>query len=232
MSKQTLIPADTGGDTALESFYERGNEVLVRELENLLSGVAGVQTRPIIYLWGESGSGKTHLLNACCVSAKKRSKPGIYVSLTGQDESELDRLIPVAVNTTLCIDDIGAITGLNDMQVKVLSLYESVIQNSGTLIVSGSAPPGKINLELKDLESRLASGGVYHLRPLDETGKQQALRHQALTRGFDLDEKVTAFIMSRCRRDTGSLFALLDKIDSASLRDQRKITVPFLKTLL
>ncbi len=229
MNRQTLIPADTGDEIALESFYERGNEILVRELRNLLWGV---QTRPIIYLWGESGSGKTHLLNACCVSAKKQSKPGIYVSLTGRDEVELDKLLPVAANTILCLDDIGTIASLNDMQVKILALYESVTQNSGTLIVSGSAPPGKINLELKDLESRLACGGVYHLQPLDETGKQQALRHQALIRGFDLDEKVTAFIMSRCRRDTGSLFALLDKIDSASLRDQRKITVPFLKTLL
>ncbi len=229
MSRQTLIPADTGDHIALESFYERGNEILVRELGNLLSGV---ETRPVIYLWGESGSGKTHLLNACCMTAKRRSKPGIYVSLTGRDGGELDRLIPIAANTILCMDDIGTISGLCDMQVKILSLYESVIRNSGTLIVSGSAPPGKINLELKDLESRLSCGGVYHLRPLDETGKQQALRHQALTRGFDLDEKAAAFIMSRCRRDTGSLFALLDKIDSASLRDQRKITIPFLKTLL
>ncbi len=229
MSGQTLIPADTGAEIALESFYERGNEILIRELRSLLWGV---QTRPILYLWGESGSGKTHLLNACCIAAGKRSKPGVYVSLSGRDDNELEQLLPVAANTILCMDDIGAIVGLHDMQVKILSLYESLLQNSGALIVSGAAPPGKLNLELKDLESRLVCGGVYHLQPLDETGKQQALRHQALTRGFDLDEKVTAFIMSRCQRDTGSLFALLDKIDSASLRDQRKITIPFLKTLL
>lgn len=229
MSRQTLIPADAGNDIALESFYERGNEILVQELKNLLSGV---QARPVLYLWGESGSGKTHLLNACCIAAGKRSKPGIYVSLTGKSDDELDELIPVAANTILCMDDIGMIAGLDDVQAKILLLYESMLQSSGTLIVSGSAPPGKINLELKDLESRLAGGGVYRIRPLDEAGKQQALRHQASTRGFDLDEKVIAFIMSRCNRDTGSLFALLDKIDSASLRDHRKITVPFLKTLL
>ena len=229
MNRQTLIPADASNDIALENFYERGNEILIQELKNLLSGA---RTRPIMYLWGESGSGKTHLLNACCIAASTRSKPGIYVSLTGQSDDELDQLIPVVANTILCIDDIGTIAGLDDVQVKILSLYESMIQNSGTLIVSGSAPPGKINLELKDLESRLACGGVYHIRPLDETGKQQALRHRASTRGFGLDEKVIAFIMSRCNRDTGSLFALLDKIDSASLRDHRKITIPFLKTLL
>ncbi len=229
MSRQTLIPADAGGDIAFESFCESGNETLVRELVNLLSGI---RPRPILYLWGESGCGKTHLLNACCITAEKRSRPASYISLSGQDNGELDQLIPVAANTVVCLDDIGTIAGLDDVQVKALSLYESMIQNSATLIVSGSAPPGKINLGLKDLESRLACGGVYHIHPLDETGKQRALRRRALAKGFDLDEKVIAFIMSRCRRDTGSLFALLDKIDSASLRDQRKITIPFLKTLL
>ena len=229
MSSQTLIPADIGNDIVLESFYESGNETLIKELKNLLFGV---RTRPILYLWGESGSGKTHLLNACCIAAGKRLKSGIYVSLTGQSDDKLDELIPVAANTILCIDDIDTIAGLENAQVKILSLYESTIQNSGALIVSGSAPPGKINLELKDLESRLSYGGVYHVHPLDEEQKQQALRRQAKSRGFYLDEKVIAFIMSHCDRDTRSLFALLDKLDHASLRAHRKVTIPFLKTLL
>ncbi len=229
MSSQTLIPADIGNDIVLESFYESGNETLIKELKNLLSGV---RTRPILYLWGESGSGKTHLLNACCIAAGKRLKPGIYVSLTGQSDDKLDELIPVAANTILCVDDIDTIAGLEKAQVKILSLYESTIQNSGALIVSGSAPPGRINLELKDLESRLSYGGVYHVHPLDEDQKQQALRRQARSRGFYLDDKVIAFIMSHCDRDTRSLFALLDKLDHASLRTHRKITIPFLKTLL
>ena len=229
MSNQSLIPADIGNDIVLESFYESGNETLIKELKNLLFGV---RTRPILYLWGESGSGKTHLLNACCLAAGKRLKPGIYVSLPGQSDDKLDELIPVAANTILCVDDIDTIAGLENAQVKILSLYESTIQNSGALIVSGSAPPGKINLELKDLESRLSYGGVYHVHPLDEEQKQQALRRQAKSRGFYLDEKVIAFIMSHCDRDTRSLFALLDKLDHASLRAHRKITIPFLKTLL
>ncbi len=229
MSSQTLIPADIGNDIVLESFYESGNETLIKELKNLLSGV---RTRPILYLWGESGSGKTHLLNACCIAAGKRLKPGIYVSLTGQSDDRLDELIPVAANTILCVDDIDAIAGLENTQVRILSLYESTIQNSGALIVSGSAPPGRINLELKDLESRLSYGGVYHVHPLDEDQKQQALRRQARSRGFYLDEKVIAFIMSHCDRDTRSLFDLLDKLDHASLRTHRKITIPFLKTIL
>ena len=122
-----------------------------------------------LYLWGESGSGKTHLLNACCIAAGKRLKPGIYVSLPGQSDDKLDELIPVAANTILCVDDIDTIAGLeNDTGKDSVTVREHMIQNSGALIVSGSAPPGKINLELKDLESRLAYGGVYHIRPLDE----------------------------------------------------------------
>jgi len=229
MIDQTLIPTDASNYIGFESFYDSGNQVLIEELKNLL---IAARTRPVLYLWGESGSGKTHLLDSCCVAAEKLHRPGIYVSLAGYRDTRLDELLPVAAHTILCLDDIGAIAGIDSAQSGILSLYESAMQNSAALVISGQAPPGKLGLELPDLESRLACGGVYHVHSLNEEEKRQALRHQANIRGFTLDEKVIAFIMSHCNRDTHSLFALLDRLDSASLRVQRKITFPFVKTLL
>ena len=240
MSNQTLIPADSEKHVGLAGFYRAGNEELTRQLERLLDNPQGNSPgNAILYIWGESGSGKTHLLDACCAIANDLGRQGIYICLGqhAQQINEIDDCVRVSGNAVICIDEIHAIVGSRQSQIKILSIYEAVIQNSlihnsSVLIVSGDAPPNKLGLELKDLESRLSYGSVYNIHPLSDQEKQNALKFSARARGFDLDEKVLAFIMSHYDRDTRALFTLLDKLDNASLRAQRKITVPFLKTLL
>jgi DnaA family protein len=81
-------------------------------------------------------------------------------------------------------------------------------------------------------ESRLASGGVYRLVKLSEKDRIEALKSRAHLKGFELNDQVLHFIITHYRRDTVSLFSLLDRIDNMSLIEQRKITVPFIKSLL
>jgi len=73
---------------------------------------------------------------------------------------------------------------------------------------------------------------VFQLHPLDEEGKTAALRARARARGLELSEDVAAYLMRRFARDTHSLFALLDRLDAASLIAKRRITIPFLRELL
>ena len=58
------------------------------------------------------------------------------------------------------------------------------------------------------------------------------LRARAARRGLELDDAVLDYLLRRVDRDLGSLTALLDRLDRASLAAQRRITVPFLKNLL
>jgi len=43
---------------------------------------------------------------------------------------------------------------------------------------------------------------------------------------------VLDWLFARGRRDLGSLLAVLDRIDRASLAAQRRVTIPFLRTLM
>uniref|UniRef100_A0A0S6YZH7 Hda lid domain-containing protein n=1 Tax=Mizugakiibacter sediminis TaxID=1475481 RepID=A0A0S6YZH7_9GAMM len=58
------------------------------------------------------------------------------------------------------------------------------------------------------------------------------LRARAAARGIELDDAVLDWLFARHARDLGALTALLDRLDSASLAAQRRITVPFLRELL
>ena len=46
-----------------------------------------------------------------------------------------------------------------------------------------------------------------------------------------MTEEVANYLLTRFPRDTHSLFALLDKLDSATLAAQRRLTIPFLRGL-
>ena len=70
------------------------------------------------------------------------------------------------------------------------------------------------------------------LQALDDSQRLQALQLRAKGRGFDLPDDTGQFLMRRVARDMTALFNLLDKLDEASLSAQRRLTIPFVKTIL
>jgi DnaA-homolog protein len=72
---------------------------------------------------------------------------------------------------------------------------------------------------------------VYQLRTLSDQEKIAAMQLRARNRGLELGESVARYMLRRYPRDAGSLFALLERIDEASLASQRRITIPFLREL-
>jgi DnaA family protein len=228
MGRQTVLPVSTLDDASLENFAGKSNRALVNDLRQL---VAGERDRQVVYIWGESGCGKTHLLDACCSAAQKTGISNSYFSLD-QGLDQLEKTGEISKDSMVCIDDIGYVAGDEEAQNRVFSLYERLVGHGGALLVSAQRPLRELDLTLKDLESRLASGGAYQVQEMDDSEKKSALQQRAASRGFTLDDTVARFIMSHYSRDTRALFSLLDKLDSESLQSQRKITVPFVKTLI
>ena len=171
------------------------------------------------------------MLEACCNYAESLDKKAHYINGRVVQAEELK--IPVAAESQIfCLDDLHALVGHGDLQLSLLTLYEAVAGSDSGLIVAADKPLSKIGLELNDLTSRLGIGGTYGLQPLGENARIEALKQSALSRGFELPDSVVNFIMTHCDRDPAALFALLDKIDNLSLAQKRRITIPFVKSLL
>jgi DnaA family protein len=92
--------------------------------------------------------------------------------------------------------------------------------------------PDDIGLDLPDLRSRLQQCLRVMLDPLDEAGRRDVLRERAQRRGLVLEDAALEWLLTRTDRDLGALVALLDRLDRASLAAQRRITVPFLRSVL
>jgi DnaA family protein len=73
---------------------------------------------------------------------------------------------------------------------------------------------------------------VFQLRLLDEDEQQEALKLHARIRGVELPDETARWLLRRFPRDMRTLYELLDTLDEASLVAQRRLTVPFIRSVL
>lgn len=229
MHAQLPLNVSLRDSSSFDNFYAPRNAETVARLTAVVA--KGENGRPV-YLWGERGSGKSHLLQAVCHLAAAHEVTAAYVPL-----GRLKRLPPGPLENLetaplVCVDDVDAIAGRRDWETALFTLSDRLREVGGVLIASGSATPGGLGLGMPELVSRLARGLIYHLQVLDDGEKLIALRLRARNRGFEIPDEVARYILSRYRRDTGALFTLLNRIDRASLAQQRRITIPLVRGLI
>ncbi len=216
--KQLLLGLSSGNPT-LSNFVTGSNTEMLQMLRDLLGG--RVRER-MVYLWGESGSGKSHLLAACCNEASDAGLKSAYISCEANAEFDVEADF-VAVDDVQKLGEAG--------QIGLFHLYNSLREKGGGLLASGNAPPLRIGLR-PDLATRLGWGLVYQVHALVDDEKREALQSHARARGFDLSAEVVNYLMHHVRRDLPTLVAMLDALDDYSLENRRPITIPLLKEIM
>ncbi len=126
----------------------------------------------------------------------------------------------------------SVIAGQDDWERGLFDLFNRVRQSGGTLLIAGEKRADQAGFRLPDLVSRLGWGVTYVLKPLDDEAVSAALVYRARARGLQLPEETAQYLLRRFPRDLPTLFALLDTLDTASLIEQRRLTVPFVKSVL
>src|SRR3569623_871177 len=150
-------------------------------------------------------------------------------SMAQRGASDLFPQLPLGVRVR---DGVDRIAGDRGWETALFHLYNRVREAGGQLVVAARGNPATLALDLPDLRSRLSWGLVLQLHELGDEDKAAALRLQAHQRSKEMPAEVASFLMRRCRRDMAALFALLDELDHASLAAQRRLTVPFVKSVL
>jgi len=199
----------------LENFVAGRNVELLSALHHALAGDASERC---FYLWGETGCGKSHLLQAAVRAAKSLGQSTQYAPAAVPEFAQV-----VAVDDAESLDAAG--------QIALFALYNRVRESGGMLLVSGAAAPAHLRLR-DDLRTRLGWGLVYQVQPLNDAEKSKALEQHARARGFELPREVVQYLLRHGRRDLPSLLAVLDALDAQCLRLKRAASVPLLKEIL
>lgn len=233
MSHQLALNLRLKDGSSFSNFFPGPNqEALDRLRAAVVTAATGAKaSEPMMFLWGAHGSGKTHLLQAACRLAQELGIAPVYVPLADVEELSPSLLEGAERAPLVCLDDVERIGGRPEWEPALFALTERLRAAGGMQINAAATPPSHLGLRLPDLTSRLAWGAVYALQPLGDTEKLAAIRLRARNRGFEMPEEVASYILSRYPRDLHSLFGLLHRIDQASLVQQRRVTIPFLRQL-
>ncbi len=187
---------------------------------------------PFVYLWGESGSGKSHLLQAACLQAHREERLPAYLPLKSQGEIDPEMLQGLERYALVCLDDLEQIAGDALWERAIFNLFNLLRENGGQLIVAADRPPANLPIALPDLASRLTWGPCYHLLPLDDEERLELLLRSAERRGMSMSVETASFLLQRTPRDIHFLTLLMDRLDTASLAAQRRLTIPFVREIL
>lgn len=223
-----------------ESFYiTRENADLVQVLENLsLSNtLEGIQQW---FIWGQAQSGKSHLLQACCYRASQCGLSVAYVPLKLLLPYGTRMIRGLEKAQIIAIDDIDLITSDASLAEEKKKEWEAFFfhfinkarENQQKLLFTAQQNPRNLSFQLADLSSRLVWGASYALVPLSDHEMFLALQLRARQRGFEIQDRVIGFLYKRFPRNLTHLVELLEMLDKESLRQGKKITVPFVKSLI
>lgn len=192
----------------------------------------GRGNEPLTYLWGEAGTGKSHLLQALCHAAGGRDEAAVYLPLCRASEFPFEALNGLEAVSVVCLDDVDAIAGQLDWERTLLQLFERIHASGGALAVTAKRPPGEAGLRLPQLGSRMAWGMTFQLRALDDAQRLQALEQRARRRGMSLHGDVARYLVRHYGGDSHALFDALEQLDQASLVAKRRLTIPFIRDVL
>lgn len=214
-----------------KAVYKFSNYYFCRpEVEAALMGLADSSQADFIYLAADAAVGKTHLSIALLDEYQQQNKRAIYLSfkelLTTAEPAVLQDL---DVYQLVCFDNVDLIAGKSDWEEALFHAFNRLKAANAQIVMTAKQSPAGLSLSLPDLASRLATALIFQLPEMTDEEKQAALIKQAKFKGLELDEATAQYLLRQSGRDMHNLMQVLDELDKASLRAQRRLTIPFIR---
>ena len=217
--RQLSLLFDLKPAPSFDNFVTGRNIELVDNLKSLCSRLFGER---FIYIWGNNGTGKSHLLSAMRNLSDENGVSTCFFRKNQKIKKYNNRY----GSSLLLVDDVHLRTD-ND-QYFIFDWYNELKANNGALVVAGDAPPGALTIRA-DLLTRLGWGLVYRVHELTDSQKLEAMVKYSLERGFYLPNEVINYVLRHRARDLNCLLEILEGIDYYSIETRRRVTVPLVK---
>ena len=189
-----------------DKFLGQSNGELLDVLQNQQ------QQQPFVFVWGQEGSGKSHLLRAWVAQAGQAGLRAAYVDAKSNSLGDWARQLDC-----VAVDQIEHLSA--EEQIKLFALFNATV------------PPAQLVLR-EDLRTRMGLCVVYQIQPLSDEEKADALMSMAQARQLPVDEEVFRYLLNHWSRDLDRLIHMLDTLDDYALAMGRRITLPLLRGLL
>ena len=220
--------------------YLFNNFVVCEENEIAYKASLTVSQSPLeginpIFICGESGTGKTHLLNAIGNSIRQSFHPLNLLYVSSSDILErynntlsYEEIIDISREykkvDILMIDDIHLINNIEIVQEQVFHIYNELVSKGKRIIVAGRISPDQMTGLNDYLKSRLLSGMIAAIKSNHGTIKKSILKKMALDENLIISDASADYILNHFSRDIEELGKIIKKINKYSISGKRKVT--------
>jgi len=215
-------------------------ETFVTEQESQAVALNGLQSAlqqtngNAFYLYGESGVGKTHLLQASCRYVTEKGQSSVYLPF-GDHSLPLipDVLIGLEQTPLVCLDDMTEIVGDSKWELALANLITKSSVQGHTVILAGQVSINDWSIKTNELAKALMMVLPIELHAVIE--KEEviiALQRHSLRLGFELPNDVGNYLVKQFSADLQELLAVLKLLEQATLVEKRRLTLPFVKQVL
>ena len=186
----------------------------------------------LFYIWGEEGVGKSYIMQALNKELISLNKKTLHLSLDDTRITSPEILKNLDSLEAILIEKLDKLEKTNDWETQLFNLVNEALNSETKIYLSSNIVSKDLEIELKDLKSRLSYFTAIEIPEITQDEKIDALRQSSVRRGIELDEKTIDFILNHTSRSLSDLLRLINEIDLYSLKKKRKVTPYLIRELL
>ncbi len=166
-----------------------------------------------LYIFGEQGTGKSHLLSAICESFIDLNRSAITLSLSDLIHTNVAVLSSLENFDVIAIDDVQAIEGFPEWQEALFHLINRSKEQNKQLIFASSKPANEMNFALFDLTTRLSQATTFRVPNGHLLSDRQAMLDSILRRrGWQFDDRITQYLLQEGPHHIADMMQVLQYI--------------------
>jgi len=178
-----------------------------------------------LFIYGNSGLGKTHLLNAICGEIKKDNPDAKIIYTCGEDfTNELIKSIEKKTMQqfhdkyrtvdVLLMDDIQFIGGKTQTQEEFFHTFNALVNDSKQIVLTSDRPPKEIPLLEERIKTRFEWGLLADIQPPDFETRMAIIRRKAEYYNLELSDEVVQYIAEKLKSNVRQLEGTVKKINA------------------
>ena len=189
-----------------------------------------------LFLWGNSGLGKTHLLYAIGNEIKKNDPSKVICYIKGDDfTNELIESLRLAKMSEfrhkyrqadiLLVDDVQFIGGKESTQEEFFHTFNALYEAKKQIVLTSDRPPKEIKTLDDRLRSRFEQDLIADIQPPDIDTRIAIIKRKAELLEIDLSNEVCEYIASKIKSNIRQLEGTVKKLKAKSLLNHEKPTI-------
>lgn len=189
-----------------------------------------------LFIYGDSGLGKTHLLSAIQFEMQK-SYPGINIIYIPAETFTNEFLHSISSNSVetfddkyrsadaLLIDDIQFIAGKEQTEEKFFHIFNELYKQNKVIVLTSDRPAKEIKSISDRLKTRFSSGLIADVKAPEYETRIAIIQRKAELLNFNISEEVIDYIATKLKSNIRQIEGVVTKLNALYMVSQMKPTI-------